>query len=116
MNRNYDFKYDITKGLKLDYTANNDARILEPQGEIDTKEKKDTLRDNFKHLGNTTQFNQQVGINYTIPINKLPLLDFVSASVRYGGTYSWERAPFNADSLGNTIKNSRYKWTTKLRI
>ncbi|MGZ6532276.1 MAG: T9SS outer membrane translocon Sov/SprA, partial [Bacteroidia bacterium] len=106
MNRNYDFKYDITKGLKLDYTATNAARVLEPEGEIDTKEKKDTLRENFKHLGSTTQFNQQIGLNYTIPINKLPLLDFTSASVRYAGTYSWERAPFNADTLGNTIKNS----------
>ena len=74
MGRNYELKYDITKALKLDYTASNDARILEPQGEIDTGEKKDTLRDNFLKLGNTTQFNQQVGVNYTIPINKIPLL------------------------------------------
>lgn len=117
MNRNYDFKYDITKGLKLDYTATNDARVLEPPGAIDTREKKDTLRENFKHLGSTTKFNQQVGLNYTIPINKLPLLDFTSASVRYGGTYSWERAPFNADTLGNTIKNSQaINWNGQLNM
>ena len=117
MGRNYELKYDITKALKLDYTAANDARILEPQGEIDTGEKKDTLRDNFLKLGTTTQFNQQVGVNYTIPINKIPLLDFTSASVRYGGTYGWERAPFNADSLGNTIRNSEsMNWNGQLNM
>ncbi len=117
MGRNYELKYDITKALKLDYTASNDARILEPQGEIDTGEKKGTLRDNFLKLGNTTQFNQQIGVNYTIPINKIPLLDFTSASVRYGGTYGWDRAPFNADSLGNTIRNSEsMNWNGQLNM
>ena len=129
MLRNYDFKYDITKGLKLDYTATNGARILEPEGLLDTKEKKDTVQQNFKNLGKTTQFNQQVGLNYTIPINKLPFLDFTSASVRYSGTYSWERSPIfdtkyasdgqliHEDTLGNTIKNSRaISWNGQLNM
>lgn len=106
-NRNYDFKYDITKGLKLDFTATNQSRILEPVGAIDTPEKKDTIKKNIMELGKTTQYNHQFNLNYTIPINKLPLLDFTSASVRYTGTYSWVRAPFNADSLGNVISNSK---------
>lgn len=107
MNRNYDLKYDITKALKLDFVATNEARVLEPQGAIDTQEKKDTLRDNFLGGGKTTQYNQQLNVNYAIPINKVPLLDFTTASVRYTGTYNWTRAPFNFDSLGNTIQNSR---------
>jgi len=117
MSRNYEFKYDLTKGLKFDYTATNDARILEPAGEIDTGEKKDTVWNNFIEGGKTTRFNQQVGVNYTIPINKIPLLDFTTASVRYGGTYGWERAPFNADSLGNTIRNSQtINWNGQLNM
>lgn len=117
MSRNYELKYDLTKGLKLDYTATNDARILEPAGEIDTGEKKDTLWDNFLRNQRTTQFNQQVGVNYTIPINKIPLLDFTTASVRYGGTYGWERAPLNADSLGNTLRNSEsINWNGQLNM
>jgi cell surface protein SprA len=117
MNRNYDLKYDLTKALKLDYTATNEARILEPFGEINTGEKKDTLRDNFLKGGKTTQFTQQVGVNYNIPINKIPLLDFTSASVRVGGMYGWERAPFNADTLGNTIRNSQnVNWNGQLNM
>ncbi len=109
MNRSYNLRYDITKGLTLDFTANNMARILEPQGDLDTKEKKDTVRNNFLHLGQTTQYNHQTSLKYTIPINKLPMLDFVTASVNYTATYGWQRAPFNADSLGNTIQNSQNK-------
>jgi cell surface protein SprA len=117
MNRSYDFKYDITKGLKLDFTAMNNARVLEPQGAIDTKEKKDTLINNVKDLGKTTQYNQQLNVNYTIPINKLPLLDFTTASVRYTGTYSWTRAAFNMDSLGNTVQNSQaVQWTGQMNM
>ncbi|MFL5765104.1 MAG: cell surface protein SprA [Bacteroidia bacterium] len=117
MNRNYDIKWDLTKALKLDYTATNEARILEPMGEINTGEKKDTLRNNFFQGGKTTQFNQQMGLNYNIPINKIPLLDFTSASVRVGGMYGWERAPFNADTLGNTIRNSQnVNWNGQLNM
>jgi len=39
MNRNYDLKYDITKALKLDFVATNDARVLEPFGALDTQSK-----------------------------------------------------------------------------
>ncbi|MES2591375.1 MAG: cell surface protein SprA [Bacteroidota bacterium] len=117
MNRNYDLKYDLTKALKFDFTATNEGRILEPQGAIDTREEKDTLRNNFLGLGKTTQYNHQANVNYAIPINKVPLLDFTTASVRYTGTYNWVRAPFNADSLGNTIQNSQaIQWTGQMNM
>lgn len=117
MNRNYDLKYDITKALKMDFVATNEARVLEPFGALDTQEKKDTLWDNFYKGGKTTQYNHQLNVNYAIPINKVPLLDFTSASVRYTGTYNWTRAPFKADSLGNIIQNSRVvQWTGQMNM
>jgi cell surface protein SprA len=120
MTRNYDLKYDITKNLKLDYTASNLERILEPDGAV-TDESRDTLKREFFDRVKTTQYNQQVNVNYTVPINKIPLLDFTTASVRYAGTYSWARSPImnnlardaqgnlysTPDTLGNTIQNSR---------
>jgi cell surface protein SprA len=125
MTRNYDLKYDITKNLKLDYTASNLERILEPDGAV-TDASRDTLKREFFDRVKTTQYNQQVNVNYTIPINKIPLLDFTTASVRYAGTYSWSRSPImnnlardaegnlytTPDTLGNTIQNSRnIQWT-----
>ncbi len=117
MNRNYDLKYDITKALKLDFTATNESRVLEPFGALDTKEKKDTMWSNFYKGGKTTTYNHQLNVNYAIPINKVPLLDFTTASVRYTGTYNWTRAPFKADSLGNVIQNSRViQWTGQVNM
>jgi cell surface protein SprA len=128
MNRNYDLKYDITKNLKLDFVANNMERILEPDGAV-TDATRDTLRQEFFERITKTQYNHQISINYTIPINKLPLLDFTSASVRYAGTYSWQHSPLydtrhdaegnaiGTDSLGNTIQNSRnISWTGQLNM
>ena len=115
--RNYNMGYPITKDLKVDFTASNISRVMEPNGLIDTKEKKDTIINNFKNLGKTTSYNSQFNANYNIPINKLPLLDFTKASVKYTGTYNWVRAPFNADSLGNTIQNSQViGWTGDLNM
>lgn len=107
INRMYDFRWDFSKGLKFDYTANNDGRILEPFGAIDTKEKKDTVKNNLKGFGENIVFRQAFNINYTVPINKIPILDFVNLSYRYGATYTWNRRPFAAeDSMGNTIQNT----------
>ena len=133
MNRNYDFKYDITKGLKFDFTASNMARILEPQGEIDDQHKRDTIRTNLMNLGKTSQYNHQMNLNYTIPINKLPFLDFTQATVKYSGTYMWQHSPvYNTkyvkdaqghmdvvpvDTLGNTIQNSQnIQWNGQLNM
>jgi cell surface protein SprA len=105
--RTYDLKYDLTKALKIDFNAMNESRILEPQGRIDTQEKRDSIWSAMLGLGKNTHYHHNVNINYTIPINKLPGLDFMSATVRYGTTFDWLRAPFSADSMGNTIQNSQ---------
>ncbi|MDQ3047136.1 MAG: cell surface protein SprA [Bacteroidota bacterium] len=129
MSRNYDLKYDITKGLKLDFMATNEERILEPDGAV-TKETRDTLfkRELFDRI-KKTQYSQQTNLNYTIPINKIPFLDFTTANVRYSATYNWTHSPlFNTqkdaegnliikDTLGNTITNSQsIQWGGQLNM
>lgn len=117
MTRNYDLKYDLTKALKLDYTATNESRILEPDGKIDTQEKKDSIKESFLSLGKNMHYKQVFNANYAIPINKLPLLDFTNASVRYSANYDWTRAPIGYDSLGNTIQNARsVQWTGQFNL
>ncbi|MBA3900896.1 MAG: cell surface protein SprA, partial [Bacteroidetes bacterium] len=106
MMRNYELRHDISKSLKFDYTANNTARILEPYGRIDTDEKRDSLKQSIYTLGTNTLFSQAANINYTLPLNKFPLTDWITVSARLGSTYDWMRAPFATDSIGNTIKNS----------
>jgi len=118
INRMYDFRWDISKGLKFDYNATNEGRILEPYGAIDTREKKDTVKKNLMGFGENLTFRQAYNVNYTVPINKIPLLDFVNLSYRYGATYTWNRKPFAAvDSIGNTIQNTNsHNYTANLNM
>ena len=113
-NRLYNFKYDLSQSLKIDYNATVNARIDEPPGKIDKndsdyKAKRDTIWNNIMDLGRNTYYNQALNINYNIPINKIPLFNWVNASARYGSNYSWTAAPLSATELGNTIENSNTK-------
>ncbi|WP_317899480.1 T9SS outer membrane translocon Sov/SprA [Aurantibacillus circumpalustris] len=121
MTRNYNFVWAFNKSLKFDYTASNDGRILEPPGERLTKANKNTVsktffnglkdvngRDSVRSFGENVSFRQQMNLNVDVPINKIPLFDFMKINYRFGGTYTWARRPFAAnDSIGNTIQNTR---------
>ncbi len=107
MNRLYNMNWALTKGLKVDFSATNNSRIFEPYGSLDTKAQRDSVVNNLLGLGTTTEYKHNLNVNYAVPINKLPFLDFVNSTVHYTGSYDWMHAPFAADSLGNTIQNSR---------
>ncbi|MEA1872953.1 MAG: cell surface protein SprA [Bacteroidota bacterium] len=112
--RQYDFKYNFSRSLKFDFSASNNARIDEPQGrmwEDDPfyQQKRDTIWDNLREFGRNTHYNHRFNVNYKIPINKFPLLKWISANARYNGTYDWIASPIIAEdsiNLGNTIQNS----------
>lgn len=118
--RHYDLSYDLTRSIKIDFTASNIARIDEPTS-VDIVNRhfkdnyelwKDSVWRNIKNFGRTTQYYHDINISYTLPINKIPFLDWTSSSVRYGATYGWDAAPMDDPNqeieynLGNTIKNS----------
>ena len=114
--RLYDFKFDITRQLKFDFTATNLARIDEPSGGVDKKRYsdsydnwRDSVKTNLRNFGRTTSYNHFINVTYTIPINKLPLLSWLNANARYGADYTWLAGPLFPDSLkinlGNSIKN-----------
>ncbi|MES2618158.1 MAG: cell surface protein SprA [Bacteroidota bacterium] len=107
MMRVYNFNLPITRTLKFDYSATVNARVEEPFGELDTKDKKDEVRDNFFALGRMSNYNQTANFNYTIPFDKIGFLNWIQTSVRYGTNYGWQQAPPSYESLGNTIQNSR---------
>ena len=117
-NRYFDLKFDLTRNLRFDFSSTNIARIDEPEGrwnrELDTYEAyRDSLWQSIFSMGRTTSYVHQFDASYTIPINKIPVLDWVSANARYGGTYGWDVGPIIPDdpefgpiNLGNDIKNS----------
>ncbi|MFH0867062.1 MAG: cell surface protein SprA [Bacteroidota bacterium] len=113
-NRDYGLKWDITQNLKVDFTANTIARIDEPPGEIDNSNadldwKRDSIMENISNMGRITQYDQALSVNYTLPINKIPFLNWVTASAKYSGGYAWDAAPLSTVELGNSIENSNTK-------
>ncbi len=110
--RQYDLKYNLSKGLKLDFSATNSSRIDEPAGRLykgdpEYESKMDTIYTNLKNLGRNTQYHHNIDLTYTLPINKIRLFNWVTANVRYGGTYDWIAGPITADTIniGNIVQN-----------
>ncbi|HPB24368.1 MAG TPA: cell surface protein SprA [Bacteroidales bacterium] len=108
--RDYALKWDLTQNLKLDYQAHAIALIDEPPGKIEKgqpnfKQNRDSIWENVLNFGRMTNYNQNIDINYTLPINKIPAFNWMNISARYGGAYSWTALPLSTDSLDNIIEN-----------
>lgn len=114
-NRNYDFKFDITKGLTFDFSAGANAFIYEPSGNPERgseewRMNRDTIMDEIFSLGSMSAYNQMFKLNYNIPINKIPVFDWVTATAGYQGTYTWTASPISVqERIGNTIANQNAK-------
>ena len=112
--RNYQLRYDLTRALTFEYSAQAQAYIYEPAGMVDKNEdpetwqlNRDTIKNELKHLGSMSRFQQNVNASYTLPINKIPIFNWINASANYQGTYNWTASAQSIQSrLGNIIDNS----------
>lgn len=104
--RNYAVNWDPFQSLKLEYKADASARIDEPDGRIDTRVEKDSVWTCLGRGGRTTDFRQTFSGTYQVPINKIPLFNWVNANVRYTSNYMYSASALSLAYLGNTIQNS----------
>jgi cell surface protein SprA len=112
--RNYQLRYDLTKALTFDYSAQAQAYIYEPAGFVDRNAEpekwqkyQDTIKNELKNLGSVSRFTQNFNASYTLPINKIPIFNWITASANYQGVYNWTASAKSIQSrLGNTIDNS----------
>ncbi|MCF6353471.1 MAG: cell surface protein SprA, partial [Cyclobacteriaceae bacterium] len=111
-NRIYGAKWNFTKALSFDYSAMVRSIIDEPEGEI-TEQAKEVIVANLRGFGRMKNFDQNVGVNLKLPLDKLPITDWMNADVRYSTNYKWTSAALNQiDTLGNRIENARTISTT----
>lgn len=111
-NRFYNARWSLTKALTIDYSSRVNAIIDEPDGDIDTEKKYDSIMHNLKSWGRMKAFDQNATVNYTLPLEKIPLTNWLGAEYRYAVGYSWRAGPLpirNLDTLnlGNIIQNTR---------
>lgn len=115
-NYQYGFNYNLTKSLKLNYTANRSNIVRSYISEDGSVDDSDRIFDNYWDIGLPDQHNQQLIVNYDLPLSKLPFLSFLKSNYSYTGTYSWQRSSLALSSveteegiiydLGNTVQNS----------
>jgi cell surface protein SprA len=107
--RSYGLNWDLTKSLRMNFTATNNAFVDEPFGKIDTKEKRDTVWQNLGEFGRNRQYQHSLTASYQVPTKNFPLLDWTTVSAQYQTNYSWGVASLNTDSLGNIIQNGQVR-------
>src|SRR5690606_4790975 len=107
--RDYTVRWELTKALSFNYSGNNQSRVDEPYGRIDTDEKRDSILGNIARLGRNTYFTQSLNATYNLPTQKFPILDWTRVTASYSSTYNWTVASRLAADLGNIIANTQTK-------
>jgi cell surface protein SprA len=105
--RFYDYKHNLTKSISMDFSAVVNTRIDEPEGRINTPEKKDSLWNNFWNWGRKVNYEHRFNASYNVPFKNIPLLDWMTGRARYSSTYGWTAASLAAEELGNIVSNSQ---------
>ncbi|RBP34370.1 protein involved in gliding motility SprA [Oceanihabitans sediminis] len=121
-NYNFDFQYTInynlTKALSLDFTAsnNNIVRNYFVNDELNGRQDSDLdVWDGFFDFGDPNRQYQKLGVNYKLPLNKIPTFSFIDATYTYSGEFQWQKGSdlfgdLQLDGktydLGNSISNA----------
>ena len=115
-NREFSMRWDFTNNLHMTFQSATHAEIEEPYTPINKdlypdhySAWKDSVWTSIKHLGKPLDYDQSFTLSYQLPINKIPVLDWINANGTYSATYNWVRGTDLEDgtSLGNTITNNR---------
>ncbi|CAG4990158.1 hypothetical protein DYBT9275_00465 [Dyadobacter sp. CECT 9275] len=111
-NRYYDLGWNLTRNMTLTYNASANSIIDEPGGDINTQEKKDSLWANFKKLGRIKNFDQRIDLTYRLPLDKIPLLDWMTADYKHAVAYQYQANALGLKDttglpFGDIIRNSR---------
>ncbi len=117
-NRSFSIRWDLTKNLHLNFQSATHAEIQEPYDERPINKDlypdrydawKDSVWHSIMHMGVPLDYRQQFTASLQLPLNKIPIFDWVTTDATYNATYDWVRGTDleNGTNLGNTIANNR---------
>ncbi len=110
--RNYQFNwqyainYSLTKSLRLNLTGSNNNIVRNYFGqEFDERGRRvidqdQILWDGFFDIGEPNRHAQKMELNYELPFDKLPALDFINAQYTYTSNFDWQRG---GDALNEAV-------------
>lgn len=106
-NWQYALNYSITRSLRLNLTASNNNIVrnyFEEEGNPNSLiDPSLNIWNGFFDVGEPNRHSQQMQINYELPLNKIPFLDFVNAQYTYTSNFDWQRA---GDALNEVIRET----------
>ncbi len=114
----YNINYNLTDALNLTYSASNNNIIRNYFIDDNLNGAQDPtldVWDGFFDVGDPNRQFQQLGVNYEIPINKIPTFEFIRASYAYTGDFMWQKGSDlygnleiggTTYNLGNSISNA----------
>ena len=114
-NTQYALNYNLTKALSLNFTAANTniVRNYFVDDVINGRQNPNLdVWDGFFDFGDPNIQNQQLQVNYEIPLYKIPTLSFMRATYSYTGDFQWQKGSDINNSLpgipdlGNSIQNA----------
>lgn len=115
-NRDFALRWDLTRNLHMNFQSATHAEIEEPYTPINKdlyadryQAWKDSVWTSIKHFGTPLDYQQNFSLSYQLPLNLLPVFDWVNTDASYNATYTWVRGANldNGTSLGNTITSNR---------
>lgn len=108
----YTINYRLTESLRFNFNSSTN-RIV--RNYLDEEERPDTttgIWDGFFNVGEPNQHFQSLQVNYDLPFDKVPVLDFIRATYSYTGNFEWHRGSRmfqvldQVPDLGNSVQNS----------
>ena len=115
-NRDFSIRWDLTKNLHMNFQSATHAEIEEPYTIINKdlypdryEAWKDSVKTSLRNFGTPLDYNQSFQATYQLPLNLIPIFDWVNGDVSFNSSYRWVRGTDLEDgtSLGNIISNDR---------
>ena len=97
----YTINYQLTNALGLNFTSSNNHIVRNYFINDDLSGDQDPnldIWDRFFDFGDPNRHTQQLGVNYQLPIDKIPTFNFIKANYSYTGDFQWNKG---SDLFGN---------------
>ena len=103
----YNLAYNLTKSLQFTFRASNNYIHDEFEKNVDGDITNGRIFNNFFTIGRPQKYHQTLDATYKIPINKIPIFDFINATYSYTADFDWQAASNSyVEDIGNTIQNA----------
>ena len=120
-NREFALRWDLTRNLHMNFQSATHAQVDVPYPDVDTDLYADqyhawkdsvyrsAVLNSVRTWGTPLDYSQSFTASYKVPLNLLPVFDWVNTDASYSSNYSWERGmeDENGNSYGNTINTHR---------